>query len=587
MFTRLSGGNSGVFVTLLITAAIIILIRLFGPLPIDWDLSIQLEAALRMAQGLGLTNAFSPQLDLNQPPISETLIHFPPGLPVLLVAFLRLGIPLPIALKTIYSLTTAIGWLAWSCVASRCLVGSFRLGKYILPLSWVIAVILPLIYTPSWTIQGTDIFLWAGTPIVTLLLLYGFGKRLYPIATVWLGILIGLLLSFRYASGFLLIAALLVIFYRLFPKVKPLVTHCFIFFLSTTLVLIPSFLFISLAKAQPAVSSFNNLLDNHGAKYLDQSSGHWFSQSINTVFSGFSSLYFLTGIDARMIQSFLKKDPTLNIFVGLLFLLFLLSLPLVFVKYKKDCTNRGRSENRGLEISFLLSIIIVSFIVFSSLIAFKLTYTPLIFERYYLPLKFCLVLIAYKLLTIPGFFLPYKQIAKILVFAFVAYNLLVAPLYYGFDSGVKSFAALPFGLSPSQYPDIPYPSNKLFNEHEKVLNFLVELENKNPDALFFAQKYPMYMSYINFEDPSKFRRIPDQSFWGNAYLSEATKVFWISNFKDCPQICSSSGFFNSDSKEDAILALASLPNLKVVFQSSKDSTKIMVSDLPANYRFGG
>lgn len=586
MLARLSGKNSGVFVTLIITAAIVILIRLFGPLPIGWDLSIQLEAAYRMTQGLGLTNAFSPQLDLSQPPISETLVHFPPGLSLLVAAFLHLGIPLSSALKIIYSLTTVIGWLAWSAVASRCLVGSFRLGKYTFPLHLAIAVVLPFFYTPSWTIQGTDIFLWAGTPLVTLLLLYGVKKRPYPIATVWLGILIGLLLSFRYASGFLLIAALLAVVYRFFPKVKPIVTHCCIFVLPTALVMAPAFLFINLAKAQSDADPFNNLLYHHGAKYLSESSGRWFLQSINTAFSSFSNLYFLTGIDAQIIQESLKNYPTLNIFVGLAFLVFFLSLPLFYLKYEKACENGGRSDHRSLEISFLLSILVVSFIIFSFLIVFNLAYTPLIFERYYYPLKICLVLIAYRLPTIPGFFSPYRQMAKMLIVAFLAYNLLAAPLYYTFDSGVKSLAALPFGLSPSDYYDIPYPSNKILNDHEDVLSFLVELEDKNPDALFLAQRYATYMSYVNFKDPSKFRRIPDHSFWENAYLSEATKVFWISNFKDCSQICASTGFFNYDNEEDAIPALASLPNLKVIFQSPANSTRVMVSDLPANYRFG-
>lgn len=589
IFRRLSGGNPGVFLTLLITAAIIILIRLFGPLMIGWDLSIQLEAAYRMAQGMGLTNAFSPQLDLSQPPISETLVHFPPGLPLLVAAFLHLGISLSSALKIIYGLTTIIGWLAWSVIASRCLVGFFRLGKYTLPLNWVIAVILPLLYTPSWTIQGTDIFLWAGTPVVTLLLLYGFKKRLHPVSTIWLGILIGLLLSFRYASGFLLIAALLVVIYRFSPRVKSIVTHCCILLLSAASVMVPAFLFINLSKTQPDVNAFGNLLYHHGAKYLNESSGNWFLESVNTLFSGFSSLYFLTGINVRTLQEVLINYPPLIFFTGLAFLLFFLSLPLVFMKYIKDCENRSRSDCHRLEIPLLLSILIVSFIIFSSLIAFKLTYTPLFIERYYLPLSTCLVLIAYRLLTIPSFFSPYRQIDKTLILAFLAYNLLAAPAYYAFDSGVKSFAALPFGLPPSHYShyyDIPYPSNRLLTEQDEVLSFLIELEHKNPDALFFSQKYSTYMSYINFKDPSKFRRIPDQFFWENAYLSKTSKIFWIIDYKGCPQICASGGFFNYDSRENAILALASLPNLEVVFQSPTDSTTIMVSDLPANYRFG-
>lgn len=583
--SRLSGGNTGVFITLLITAAWVTLIRLFGSLQVSWDLSIQLDAAHRLAQGLGLTNAFSPQIDLNQPPISATLIHFPPSLSLLVAAFLRLGTSMAIALKVIYSLATAIGWVAWSVIVSRCLVNPVRIGTQFIPLDLGIAVILPLVYTPSWTVQGTDLFLWAGTPVVTLLLLYMLKSRFCLTAAALLGLTIGLLLSFRYASGFLLIAAFLVIIYRFFPRMKSMVISSCIFIISVALVVFPVFLFNSEAKAQVDANSLNNLLYDHGAKYLSESADQWFLKTVDTVFSSFSSLYFLTGIDPRRIQDILGESSALNFFVGLVFLLFFLSLPIVLAQYKKAYLGRTKSDDLDLDIPFLLSNLLVSFIVFSSAIALVLAFSPLEQERYYYPLKICLVLIAYKLLTLPQFFSPYKQMARGFVIAFVLFNLAIAPAYYLTHYGAKSLVALPFGLEPNRSFDVSYPSNAMLTKDEETLRFLAKLKQQNPNALFFAQHYPKYLNYLNPANPLEIRRIPDGDFWEKAYLSQPTKIFWITNETECPLICYSRGFFNSDSDKKSIPEFESLPNLENIFVSANNQTRVMVTDLPAGYRF--
>ncbi|MBE9155762.1 hypothetical protein IQ265_02790 [Nodosilinea sp. LEGE 06152] len=583
--SRLSGGNIEVFVTLLVTAALVTLIRLFGPLPVSWDLSIQLDAAHRLAQGLGLTNAFSPQLDLSLPPISETLIHFPPGLPLLVAAFLRLGTSTAIALKTIYSLTTVIGWVAWAMVASRCLVNPIRVGTVFIPFNLVISVILPLVYTPSWTIQGTDVFLWAGTPVVTLLLLFVLKSRFCLAATALLGLTIGLLLAFRYASGFLLIAAFVVIGYRFLPKIKSMVISGCIFAAFAGFVVFPILLFNSVAKAQTGANPLGNLLYDHGAKHLGENTDNWLIPSVDLIFSSFSSLYFLTGIDPRKIQDILATNSALNICVGLVFLLLFASLPVVLVRYKRACIDRSRSDDFGLHTPLLLSNLLISFIIFSSALAPVLTYSPLEDERYYYPLKVCLILIAYKLLTLPRFSWLYKQMAKGLVIIFVLFNVLIAPIYYFADYGAMSLAALPFGLDPRENFEIPYPSNIMLSEDRESLKLLAELKAQNPKALFFAQRYTKYMDYLNPDNPVGIRRIPDGEFWEKAYLSRPAKIFWVTDEKECPLICYSRGFFNKDSDKKTISEFESLPDLKTVFVSSNGQTRVMVTDLPAGYEF--
>ncbi|MBW4459941.1 MAG: hypothetical protein KME47_06830 [Nodosilinea sp. WJT8-NPBG4] len=580
----LNGGNARVFKAVLITAFFVTLIRLFGPLLVSWDLSIQLEAAHRMAQGLGITNAFSSQLDLSQPPIAETLVHFPPGISVLVAAFLYLGISLAVSLKIIYTLTTIVGWVAWAAIASQCLKNSIKIGSKTLPTNLIIAVILPLIYTPSWTIQGTDIFLWAGIPVVTLLLLYTLRSPFSLGTTVLLGLSVGILVSFRYASGFLLITTFFIIFYKFFPKIKSIFASCSIFISSLLIIIFPIFLFNNEAKAQASVNSFGKLIYDHGARNLSESHSSWIFESLNKIFSSFSSLFFLTGIDPRRIQDFLVSHTLLNSIFGLSFLLLFFSLPIFLVRHRSlTYQSRGNISSYTTDLSLLLSFVIVSFIVFSIAITPILAYSPLVVERYYYPLKSCLILAAYGVITVPGFSRLGKATAKVFIIIFVLFHIF-ALAYYSHAYGSKSLVTLPFGLEPSISFNVPYPSNQIVTERKETLRFLVELEEQNPDALFFAQHYPRYIGYANFKHPLKIRRIPDHLFWENAYLSKPTKIFWVIE-GDCPLICASSGFFNSDSDIQAIPALKSLPSLKPIFFSEKNRTKVMVTDLPAGYRF--
>lgn len=112
----LSEGNLKVFGTIFITGLFVILARVLAPVQISSDLGLQLQAAHRLVQGLGLTVALSLNFELNQPPNSEYLTHFPPALSLLVASLLFLKLPLATALKIIYGLTTVVGWF---CGISR------------------------------------------------------------------------------------------------------------------------------------------------------------------------------------------------------------------------------------------------------------------------------------------------------------------------------------------------------------------------------------------------------------------------------------------------------------------------------------
>ncbi len=284
MSSDLRKGNQKVFGVMILSAVYVTVIRLLGPLNVGWDQSIQLEAAYRLIQGLGLTNAFSPQANLNQSPISEYLTHHPPIFSLLAAAFLAAGISLPAVLKLIYSLTTIIGWAAWSLVSSRCLVEPIACSGRLFPVNLVIAVALPIFYTPSWS--GTDIFLWAGIPAIALLLLPQDGEALLshpkprgPSAkartriqfsgTILSGLVLGLLVSVRYFSIFLLLAALFMTIYAYGPKISVSLKRSLAIYLSSFLILIPTFLYLRWASAltKASISSSNNLLQTHKASH--------------------------------------------------------------------------------------------------------------------------------------------------------------------------------------------------------------------------------------------------------------------------------------------------------------------------------
>ncbi|MEM6446233.1 MAG: hypothetical protein AAF704_06645, partial [Cyanobacteria bacterium P01_D01_bin.123] len=255
-------GNRNVFGTILISTLFVVFFRSINNLDIYWDLSIQLESAYRLVQGHGLTNAFSSGFDLNQPPISAYLTHFPPGLSILVAALLAGNIPLAIILKVVYGLISIFGWICWAIIASRCLLGKLNFTKRFLPLHLVIASILPILHTPYW--GGTDIFLWAGVPVFTLLILRSCSTSQWLITTILSGLVLGILLLFRYASGFLLIAAPLIIFQNNFPKLKLGVIQLVVFLLSFLASISPLAVYLKLvSKSGFNEISSNDLLQTH------------------------------------------------------------------------------------------------------------------------------------------------------------------------------------------------------------------------------------------------------------------------------------------------------------------------------------
>lgn len=610
----LSGGNLAVFVLFLASTCLIIAARLLKPIVIHWDLSIQLEAAYRFIDGMGLTTAFSPRLDLSQPPVSEKLTHFPPGLSMAVVPFLYFGIPIGIALKIIYATTTLIGGTGWAALAARTLSNQLIIWKLKFPIHWAMAALLPIQFTPLWTNQGTDIILWAGLPVVALLL---FPSGLNPLClwfTLFSGVLVGVLISVRYAAAFLLLFAPLLILYFEWNSIWRFIRRTFIFYTATVITLLPTILFIRLGSNANAVEADNSsLLKTHGARYSSPDLYEKISDFWRQTIYGTGQLIKLIGMAEERIESLLNRLSIPYSLAGVLILVFICIVVALCFHYRR--TEPSQKRDALMSIACLT----LSFFVFSVAITFVISYSPLGLERYYWPMRPALLLLIYGVAALSNFSRWLAPASKVIVILFIVPVLLVRSvngLERTFSSIVNQIdistlvgqpahaqSALerdPFQkddllsqlgsdfatISPSmldQFKNSPAVKASLYGES---LQYIMAVHEVEPDSIFLAQHYPVYLSYLSLENPLSLRRIPDRNFWQEAYVSQNARIYWVINLEDCPSICPSLGNFNGDNPKTEIPELAALNGLETVFVSEADKTKILRSDVPGGYRFG-
>jgi hypothetical protein len=166
------------------------------------DLSFQVEAAQNLLAGNGLTYFDHVSSNLAEPGRLTTLTHFPAGYSLIAAALMGVGLDVGMTLKVLGAAGTVIGWWGWGRLAAE----YFRTGPTFTPISRfaaaAIAIGTPVFFTLGW--DGTDLFLWAITPWVVLLVTNRGAQRHPTLATDWfIGLLCGLAFLFRYASAFL------------------------------------------------------------------------------------------------------------------------------------------------------------------------------------------------------------------------------------------------------------------------------------------------------------------------------------------------------------------------------------------------
>jgi hypothetical protein len=558
----LNGGNRKVFGIMIISGLFILLARILAPVEIQYDQNLQIEAAYRLVRGLGLTLSTNSSPDLNLHAQDYVyLTSFPPAFSLMVACLLFVKLPLASALKFIYSFATIIGWLGWATIASRLLVRPIRFGSITLPIQLIIAAILPVFYTPSWSYQGTDIFLWSGVPLLVLLMHRLSIRNPNNFRSLVLsGLITGVLISFRHASLFLYIFVFLCLLRINFSRVKIFLFNYSIFILSSFCFVIPILIYYRFATTigasnLPSVSESLNI-----------------PVALDRVMNNLSTISTISGIIPTQLLSYIKSNIILNYTFGVFCLVVVILLPFFILKNKRLNLSPRR------DITILLSLLPLSLVFFliATIFSLKLpdikgeVFIPLGLPRYYIPVNLCLILIAYKILTIyqSTKSLTKKYISLFLVL-FFAYNLIYRPSGLLFGK-YKSLSEVILGIHP--IPGIEYPSNEVFTRCQSSLSILRRLSRENPEALFLIENYSCY----NYDNHPSFIAIKG-AFKMKPYVSKPTKVFWVINSPTCKEICAS--------PMTTVLKLSSLPNVKTVYVDPIDKTRIKVSDLPAGYRF--
>jgi hypothetical protein len=560
----LKGDNARLFLLVLLTsAAIVVTARMLAPFEVGKDQAAQLEAAQRLADGLGLTtnNGAPPHsFDIAEPPNAMYLTQWPPGLSLIVAGPLMIGVPLLISLKIIYGTITLVGWLGWGIIASRFTSGQLKLWGRLLHAELVVAAILPIFVTPRWA--GTDVFLWAGIPFVVLLLLRSASRKPLSGPLLGAGLLFGLLYCVRYTSFFLVIAAFFILLQTSYPHIKSSLNKLAVFLLSSGIVILPTVIYVKRF-------SHNNSVLTTFVNPAPVTPDVW--STISAMVEGSSVLsYLVFGSPVPYQIAYHSKSPALNSALGVASLLIILLLPLFLIRGRVVDTFKG---DTALSLSFVM-IALVIFLIGARLITQSHLFAV---GRYYEPASLCGVLIFYGIVRSSRANWVARRVAGSVVVIFILYLGAFGPVLALIPErrdrliqAVLSFTPSKSDRYPSTSLPIAFPSYRIYSQKEGSRKKIRELHDAYPDALFFVKETPFFI-YDRFREGgpvpgTTIRDFPDRSFWRQAYTPKSVKVFWV---------------LELNTKMDFVPE----DKLKLVYYDPFEETKIFESDFPAGYRF--
>lgn len=519
----------------LASAVLVVLIRLLGPFPVGWDQGAQLEASHRLVNGFGLTSTFfaKPATDINVDPTPKYLTHFPPGFSLVVALGLRLGIPLVVFLKLVYSTVTVAGWAAWATLAGHALKGPLRIGGRSLSFQYLLAAALPLFITPRWS--GTDIFLWTAVPLMLILAHRAtVSTRIDARAIASVGIVAGFAIAIRYTSLLTLILGPFVLFQVFGQSVRRYARSLTLFAASSFLVVV-----WILAYNQGA-DGFWGLPDFVGASYEATTLGG----AIARIGHSLSSVTVLFGYrPSQMLVLTLRELPTVNVIYGCVCLVVLVSLPFLVGRTSRLAGIEWRHD-------ILVSLALVQCAVVAFLMAMMSSpHTDWLGHfRYYVPASPAGVLILYGLLFrweqveasatrvvtggLVAFLVMSVALAGVVVFPLVNHE---SVEILGRQVRKRDLVQPVLGFSPGSYPDryVDYPSNGTVAPFRDSFLKLKQLQLENPEALFYvAAGYP----YFVFDGYDRFRRVPEQDYWSEASAASDVTTYWLVR-QSCPTVC--------------------------------------------------
>lgn len=564
-------GNPKVFTILLVSAALVTLLRLLAPVEMNWDEAIQLEAAHRLVKGLGLTSTFFPPpfnpvqipTTINQAPTPQFLTWWPPGFSLLVAGLLAVGIPLALALKIIYSVTTLLGWVGWGSLASIFLSSPIKLGSLVFPVQYVLAAVLPLFYTPGW--QGTDIFLWTGLPFIVILLfnsaLKDSGTLKYAIAA---GLLFGFLMSIRFASLFIALTAFLLLFQVYSPHLTTFIKHYCIFFFSSLAFILPVFVYTKLANWYNGVTKLQEI------NLREPYSG--FFSTISQILKSASAISEISGLPIQPSLAYRVESKPSVYLIGAFFLFFAVLLPLLVLTRDRKLSLEEKKRDISLAVSFIPLSVVLLLLVCNFAGDYDFLGTP----RYYTPAVIPTILITYEFAaqhTRRAYQLIKLAFAAFIIY-FLAYNLLLRNSIWAEGARVRVGKSI-LSSYLMYRKDYQYPSNKVITLVDETSVALRDLQKDYPEAIFFVQEYAFYV----YDGHEGLRTIPtpEGGFWKEANVDKPVKIFWVVA-RSCPGIC-------TDHSSEPIEELSSLPSPQTVYESRQEKTKILATELPSGYKF--
>lgn len=550
-----------VFVLVMSGALLITLLRMAAPFEVGKDQALQLEAALRLRAGYGLTSTYATAAaphDISQPPQPKVLTWWPPVFSLLVAGLLQTGLALPTALKLLYALVTLTGWFGWSRIAAPVFARPLPLFHRKIPFGYLLAFLSPLFFTLSW--NGTDILLWAAIPFFTLLLIKANARAGY-----WsiggAGLLFGLLYGVRYASSFLGLAALLTLLALHAPKYKTALKQYAIFLVGALIFALPVVIFVR------AYSTSGGLVPD----YVD--SGYGLARLTTTLHRVFNHLpvisnsVFAMPLMEEVVMNRIAR-AVFNYLFGLGCLAWLLWLPFALIKRKEP-----EMAKTLLSLSFLplaLTALLVAMVFITDQYMIEVS-------RYHEPIRLYGILIYYFFAASAGTPGLLRAASLLLLALFLTYPLLYLPAKLAHRERRAELTKLVLGYTParsagvtSASTPIHFPSNQLHSIKEASRAKLIELNAAHPQALFFAANYPFYV-YDSFQTRApglteRLRVMHDEDFWRVAYTSRPIKIFWLLNEADA-------------------LRFVPTDNRRAVWFDPFEKTVIFESDFPADYRF--
>ncbi|MCS6814163.1 MAG: hypothetical protein NZ772_11465, partial [Cyanobacteria bacterium] len=537
-----------------------------------YDQAIQLEAAHRLVQGLGLTSrvfgTFHP--DISQPPTANYLTWWPPGLSLLMAALLSLKIPLVLALKALYGSATLAGWWGWATLLSQLLTSPLRVGVLNLPIHWLLAVIFPLFYTPIWS--GTDLFLWAVIPFIVLLLFQPRSNRYwhhlptrdhhFPTRNiVAIGLLVGCTYIIRYAALFLIPTIFVWLLQRERFQIRRVLQLFGIFILSCLPFLAAIALYNRLASQAvgglpPYIET--NIVGNF-ARYAPR---------LLTSAPTISAIFGITNL-----QPYADKLGFFRPLVGIVFWVTVALLPLALLQ---ATANRFRHQDISATRCLLVALAILPIMLALFLGACTLlgSYNFLSDYRYYIPAILPTIVVLY---TIASHTLAdlrrHRSFLKLcysgLLVIFLAYNLVYRPVGALLMNRGRDFLGFPLF---STLGEIRYFSNDVIIEHKETLARIQQLRQLQPQAQVFMHSACFVYNNANWFVPMYMT----PSYWQTAYTSQPISIIWVFFDNICTGDCIPQPVFSK---------LAAQESFKQVYTSAHEHTRIILVTLPAGYRF--